>query len=1009
VTSETRSALRSGRMSQNPRNADLATGWRVLMEGFPWFAGEGSFPLPAYSEFMPAPRLGRKPCGDRELLPFSDGDDYGWAVTEVEEEYELKPGLEHLAGEVVGALSRFGQGKPENRIAGHKGRNLVDNPYCPPELVAHAGRLPRERYVVLLPLALSRTQDDKGRIRWTFFGSSEQGPEQAFWQGFYSAPGRERPEGESLAFLVRLLAEVYGEPIAGPAGLRPAGFRVLPSEPNPRFPYWHDTPLPSWTRPLVADPASSFEDVRYLLTFRPFGRLPETVRRCYLAGQLVLLPYPGSLVFWGESAAIRLQDKLPLAMQIPLLGLLARREGPGGLRVPQSGWFHEVGSCQAPCEVHESLLVDRYKRTNRWDRIHRHEDDLAGSSLEDKVARVLFSTAPDALDLYGKPMARNCQVWTRDSELLLDGPNASAAEIRRAGEAVARGGSFRYRFVFPAMRVGRHEVYWHRPLAAFWSEERSQAQVLSDAPLGGLTAYRADSPNPARPIWLWPQLLRREPYLAALRGYVHLHEHFTHQTSLNVLALLDDFELRGGRAIARDLARHMLHLAGDESLDVWVSSLPGRSSEAVLGQAVRRGIDRVLEPPAPARPPDRTAIAPADLAESLTYAMTATRAFEEGLWNDIAFLASCRYVNKDNADCVQDPRTLVRLVHRRRDLEALGHHLMERHRRAIHEAGLEGRALWGELPFRWTTDFDFPLFGGWKENQDGRSYERDILVVIPGRNRRQAVVLADHYDTAYMEDEYYKDRGGSGARLAAAGADDNHSATATLLQAAPVFLKLARQGRLERDVWLLHLTGEEFPADCMGARHFCRSLVEGTLRMRGKDGGVVDLSATRVAGVFVMDMIAHNRDREKNVFQMSPGVGAAALELVRHAYDANRLWNAQTDSWNRGAERRGHGRGQRSPDGIRIPDIALHPRLHGEIRTAGNPLSSLYNTDGQIFSDVGVPVVLFMEDYDINRTGYHDTRDTLENIDLDYGAAVAAIAIEAAARAAAEADGPQKK
>jgi hypothetical protein len=48
-------------------------------------------------------------------------------------------------------------------------------------------------------------------------------------------------------------------------------------------------------------------------------------------------------------------------------------------------------------------------------------------------------------------------------------------------------------------------------------------------------------------------------------------------------------------------------------------------------------------------------------------------------------------------------------------------------------------------------------------------------------------------------------------------------------------------------------------------------------------------------------------------------------------------------------------------------------------------------------------VVLFMENYDINRSGYHDTHDTMANIDLDYGAAVAAIAIESVARAATEA------
>ncbi len=83
-----------------------------------------------------------------------------------------------------------------------------------------------------------------------------------------------------------------------------------------------------------------------------------------------------------------------------------------------------------------------------------------------------------------------------------------------------------------------------------------------------------------------------------------------------------------------------------------------------------------------------------------------------------------------------------------------------------------------------------------------------------------------------------------------------------------------------------------------------------------------------------------------------------------------------------------------------MPQIAEHPVLHGEVRTADDPYSSLYNTDGQIFSDVGVPVILFMEDYDINRSGYHDTHDTMENIDLDYGSAVSAIAIETVARIA---------
>ena len=99
--------------------------------------------------------------------------------------------------------------------------------------------------------------------------------------------------------------------------------------------------------------------------------------------------------------------------------------------------------------------------------------------------------------------------------------------------------------------------------------------------------------------------------------------------------------------------------------------------------------------------------------------------------------------------------------------------------------------------------------------------------------------MADHYDTAYMHDRYDEDEGGNGARLAAAGADDNHSATAALMLAAPIFLELSKAGRLGCDVWLVHLTGEEFPADCLGARALTRRLVEGTLEVQpaGRRGG----------------------------------------------------------------------------------------------------------------------------------------------------------------------------
>ena len=96
-------------------------------------------------------------------------------------------------------------------------------------------------------------------------------------------------------------------------------------------------------------------------------------------------------------------------------------------------------------------------------------------------------------------------------------------------------------------------------------------------------------------------------------------------------------------------------------------------------------------------------------------------------------------------------------------------------------------------------------------------------------------------------------------------------------------------------------------------------------------------------------------------------------------------------------------RGRRSPHGAAVPEPAPHlAAVAARCAPVTDPRSTLYNTDGQIFSDAGVPVVLFMENYDIDRHGYHDTHDTMANIDLDYGAALAAIVIESVARAACE-------
>ena len=44
----------------------------------------------------------------------------------------------------------------------------------------------------------------------------------------------------------------------------------------------------------------------------------------------------------------------------------------------------------------------------------------------------------------------------------------------------------------------------------------------------------------------------------------------------------------------------------------------------------------------------------------------------------------------------------------------------------IDRAGMKNKALTGEIPFQWRTDFDYPWADGWEANQDGRTHERDL-------------------------------------------------------------------------------------------------------------------------------------------------------------------------------------------------------------------------------------------------------------------------------------------
>ena len=222
-------------------------------------------------------------------------------------------------------------------------------------------------------------------------------------------------------------------------------------------------------------------------TYSPFahsGLLPEPIQRLYLTGKLHLLPFPGSLVFWGSPLYRRLNAELPawrarFCFCKPSPVMRAR-----GIRVPQSGWLHHP---RPGSDIHDEglgALQSTFRRSHRWQRVLR-SDDATAFSREDHIHTVLFSTHPDDVGLYGKPMARNAQIWSSAFNRVLHGPTANADMIRAAINVMEGGGSFGYRFFYPPMQAGRFALSWHRPMIAFRDLKTGQSNLLD----AGLTGY----------------------------------------------------------------------------------------------------------------------------------------------------------------------------------------------------------------------------------------------------------------------------------------------------------------------------------------------------------------------------------------------------------------------------------------------------------------------------------------------------------------------------------------
>lgn len=228
--------------------------------------------------------------------------------------------------------------------------------------------------------------------------------------------------------------------------------------------------------------------------------------------------------------------------------------------------------------------------------------------------------------------------------------------------------------------------------------------------------------------------------------------------------------------------------------------------------------------------------------------------------------------------------------------------------------------------------------------------QSNLIAVIPGLdNSLPPVVVADHIDSAVAEDIFDK----TGERVTTAGANDNSTATSTLLQAA----KILGAAKPKRPIWLVHLTGEEFPSVDLGARHFLTEVMQ---------------AKQDIHAVIITDFIgSHQPDSRR--FQISPSAVKGSERFAAIALDASK--------------------------DLASGDIEAMYQPRDQLR------NSVFQTDLLEFEFRGYPGILFNEDMDYshpetNNPNYHQSTDVVANIDVEFSAKIAKIAIETALRVA---------
>jgi hypothetical protein len=230
--------------------------------------------------------------------------------------------------------------------------------------------------------------------------------------------------------------------------------------------------------------------------------------------------------------------------------------------------------------------------------------------------------------------------------------------------------------------------------------------------------------------------------------------------------------------------------------------------------------------------------------------------------------------------------------------------------------------------------------------------QANLIAFIPaGRTHKcdEPVLFIDHIDTAFEVDTFNN----TGERQTTQGADDNVSGLIALLQSVSILKETQKEAC--RDIWLVHVTGEEYPAASLGIVYFLQQLL---VKKQPIYTGVI------------VDMISHRVNRSDPIIQINSGDSTKSMLFAELAL--NYVYP-------------------------QIKENLILKNLKPVIRHWEDPYAYLYNTDGVRFVQYGFSCILFNEhiNYHENfeRDGYHDTLDTVDLIDFEYGQTVSQYAI----------------